>query len=258
MKIYSDGGLLGDGLCTLSALQYLIQKENKQGREPIVCFENKWLKDLMPKDLKYTTVDKFEENEVVDYKLSPTISWQFGIQDLHMIQGHFRSIKAPIPYIKDAKPRLEYPDIQVEKYDFIISPYSYSNGVAGLFGNNKFVLLKEWQFVVDYLQKNGYKIAIIWKDSTDGERIPNVPYIENKSLPEVCTYLSKVKKAVLSVDNGISHLVHCLEVPHLLLYPACLPSQWVTNANDNALVVQDWPINFSGQRIVDLIKSKFI
>jgi ADP-heptose:LPS heptosyltransferase len=70
--------------------------------------------------------------------------------------------------------------------------------------------------------------------------------------------LSKVKKAVLSVDNGISHLTHFIGVPHLLLYPQCLPDQWVNNPNKNAVSVKDEPVNFHGDRIIKLIEDNFL
>jgi hypothetical protein len=248
---------LGDTLCTLPILYYLIDKAHQENDEPKIYFHNKEVQKLIPKNIKYTNIENNFIDEEIDYNIHCFNIWNHNgpgpkFPNLHMMQAHFNMFNFSIPGTNNMKPKIEYPDLKVEEYDFLISPFCVTKV-------DKIIKLEVWEKVINYLKNNGYTVAIICKSKDEGEKVlENVNYIEGQPIEIVANYLKKVKKAIITIDNGISHLAHIIDVPHLLLYPAIWPIWWVNNLNQNAVVVQDSPRNFDENRIINLINEKIL
>lgn len=282
LNINVDTGLMGDAICALPALQYLIKQENEKGNIPNIHFANKHVKKLIPSHFKYNIIEPIEE---YDYVFNASKAWNAGIFNLHMMQAHFKANNLPVPTVENMKPEINithegFVKLTVgaklpedETFDFLISPFSRSDG-----NNNKLIPLDRWQKVIDYLNEKGYKVGVLCQtkdynyldidlnnkeiiselNDIDKEVFTGVTYVADKSFDVAAGYIKDVKIRVLSIDNGVSHLVHCVGSPHLLFYPFCLPKTWVTNTNKNAVVIQDHPINFTSDRMIEFIEKNFL
>jgi len=257
IRLYSDGDLLGDSLCCLPAIYTLAIKQNAQGGRTVLYCKNKEVQKLIPPEIPLEYGDG--EPAEYDHMINANNAWQAGVHTMHMMQAHFKYLELPIPEPANMKPELYFERRTMPlkyQFDYIISPYSWSDDK-----NNKLIPLENWKIVINYLHAKGYTIGVLGTShdyNNASVKFDNVKYIIQQNLSEVANYILNAKRAVLSIDNGISHLTHILGQKHLLFYPECLPEKWVKNFNDNAIVVRDQPVNFNAGLMIQILEAEKI
>ena len=172
---------------------------------------------------------------------------EFCSHATHMVQGYFKYAGLPIPTDFPTLPLNLETDDTIEPYDFLISAGSRSDHM-----NNKLWPYDRWQQVIDYLTAQGYRVAVLISARPEEHIFTGVDHIKGQPLKKVGGYIKTVKKAVLSIDNGISHFTRLIGSPHILLYPACLPETWV--GNPKASTIQSNPLNLTVDEVINLIR----
>jgi ADP-heptose:LPS heptosyltransferase len=245
VNIYLNTWLLGDTVCAINVIEELAKNNeiNLKLEKPQFSFFFESMNNVVLK----------ESLGSIDIELSPHQFFAEGDeQGYHMVQGYFKQAGLPMP--NDTRPHIVFnSNIQNKDmntiYEYIISPYSRSD-----LDNNKLWPYENWQKIINFLKGN--RIAL-FGTSEDEKVFTGVHYLFDKPLNDVCYVLSKVKKAVLSIDNGPSHIVHGIGAPHILLYPACLNKNWVTNSNSNAKIIRGEPKNITVDSVINLIKKHY-
>jgi ADP-heptose:LPS heptosyltransferase len=254
MIIININGLLGDALSTLPAIWAAAEKNE----HVYLASQNFEVSCLLPPSDKITHIKNLNEifgiNNLTNERIyildaSRNFNHHCGA-GIHMSQGHFKFLDLPLP-TEVPTVKLHIEPKEVESFDFIISMYSRSDD-----HNNKLWPLDRWAEIIDWLVSQGYSVATIGSGSHEEEILPNSPHhIHGRGLNEVANYLLTVKKALLSPDNGLSHFARILGVRHLLLYPTCLPSTWVSNPNENALMYRKAPLEITVEEVKEQINN---
>jgi ADP-heptose:LPS heptosyltransferase len=125
-----------------------------------------------------------------------------------------------------------------QEFDFIISPYTRSDS-----SNNKLWPYERWQALVDRLLPLG-TVCVLGAEG-DPQVFGGVTYLFDRPLREVCGHIANVRRLVLSLDNGISHIAHSLRVPHFMFYPVTHSPIWTENRNANAVRIVAPPLTVS-------------
>lgn len=275
MIIVNEAGLLGDSLCGFGLIEYIAKQEGMQGIPLYVLLRHKGVREIIPQTME-SNIKIINDLEDL-WDLHPGIlrhdflkldagkgmaaSYNPDGSNLHMLQSHFRVHNYPVP-TSVITPKLKwYYDwewqgdiddsgkVTCPVYDYIISPFSRSDD-----HNNKLWPYERWQEVINYLNSHNYTVAVLGVSKYDPRQLfTGVDYIFDYSLPQVCDLISHVRKAMLTIDNGISHLTHFLKKPHVLLYPSCLATEWVSNFNDNAIIHKDRPLDISVDKVIEMI-----
>lgn len=132
-------------------------------------------------------------------------------KNLHMIQAHFSYFGLGVPS-EIVKPELEFPDLDVPQYDYILAPFSRSLPDVQKWPQdnwNKLVdMMPDKTFVVFGNEKYD-KLDYVFSK-------PNVTHMYSKPLNEVMNVIKRVRYGVLSVVTGISHFCYPLDVPNVL------------------------------------------
>jgi ADP-heptose:LPS heptosyltransferase len=248
----NQNGLLGDALSCLPAIWEKVQHE-----KVYLVSRHSEVAHLLPTHTNLKIIDTMKDlyeipQEPVRYLHCVKNFDAHYSNGIHMAQGNYSFLDLPIPPEVPTVPlqvkRPNYANDFNQTYDFIISANSRSDSQ-----NNKLWPFERWQEIINWLLASGYTVAALTSGRKDEHYFNNLDGEANGlSLKEVGgIYIKQVKKAVISIDNGISHFTRMLGAPHILLYPQCLPRSWVNNPNSNCLILQKDPL----QLTVDEVKS---
>lgn len=246
--IKHEADLIGDCLCAFPAIL-----KKAESSELSLWIRNKHVQSLFKAPSHLTLLlDEPSGAEVrkFDQVFSPNLSTVFFERHAkeHMIQTYFHLLELPIP--QDIPP----PSVQFaptsDRYDFLISPYSYSGTLT------KEWPLGNWYPILDRLLKVG-SVGILGSGQGLYKNPPcpffqSVSYVYDRPLPEVATLISRAR-LVLTVDNGISHLTHAVGAPHILLYPIILPVCWVQNPRNNVAMIREDPARLNPDRVLNIL-----
>jgi hypothetical protein len=253
MIIFNNNGLVGDAVAALPAIWetanhqkvYLVSS-NKEVESLLFHHEN--IKIINEINNLFEIPDLTnQKNYVLDAGRNMA---QFCCQNKHMTQGYYSQLGLPIPNDVPICPLTTDSIDSVEVYDFIISASSRSDD-----RNNKLVPYDRWQIVINWLREQNYSVAVVMSNRPDEHKFDNCDNIVGQPLKKVGAYLRAAKQGFLGIDNGVQHLSRLLQVPSVQFYPVCLPLTWVKNTNPNALVVQNNPLNFTPEIMINYIKQ---
>jgi hypothetical protein len=247
MLIISDEDRIGDALSGLPFIYYMAESEQRLGRTVYLMFKNKEVLSLVPADILRTLRVIEELSEL--WSLVPRIGEQriahlyvrpchirYGTR-YHMMEVHF--INHGVYLERWEPPRLDFTtDDRIPTFDFVLSPYSRSD-----YRNAKVWPLERWQELVAEL--SSWSSVCVVGSGEDERVFENVTYFMDQPLRDVCGLLAKARRAVLTIDNGMSHLAHALRVPHFSIYPAALAPTWTTNLNANAYRIVAAPLTLT-------------
>lgn len=192
-----------------------------------------------------------------DYTLEVTSVFSKYVYTHHMRQGYYPFLDLDIPASVPAVDLNFAPDSNLG-YDLLISPFSMSDC-----DHNKKWFDDRWGELLQLLPAN-MRVCIVGSRSDEtsetaarvrlASKEARLDFVEQygRSLHDLMGIIKNARLA-LTLDNGISHAVSLLGVPHVLLYPACLPICWVTNPNSNALVHQEDPRNLQVDTVFKLL-----
>jgi len=151
----------------------------------------------------------------------------------------------------DIKMEVEYtPDATVPTYDIIIAPYKLNNSERNM--SEAF-----WGILIEELSKK-YSLCIIGSTKIPSDedllkiensitkfhdseyrRLNFTPYLKNTAyfmdqpLERVCQLLANVKRCMISVDSGPSHLMACIGKPHIELHHFDILLRNIPNSSKN-------------------------
>ena len=242
MIIYLETGLIGDSLATLPAVWEQVQNE-----KVFLKSQNKEVSSFLPSHMNLVHVDEIESAADITLNASHTFSRCIGNGE-HMSQGHFFFLGLPIP---QEVPTIEFalhPTKEAVGFDFLVAAGSNSDS-----NNNKKWPFENWQVVIDWLREQGYTVGSLSGGSEADPIFSNCVNIMGQSLHDVANEILNVKLAVLTVDNGISHLTRMLKAPHVLIYPQCLPLHFV--GNKDALTIRGEPLHIKIDDVENLINQ---
>jgi len=251
MIILNKNGLLGDALSTLPAIWQAINTHE----HVYLASEFPEVAHLLPEHPHLHHIETlYNLFKVPDLTNEPIRILDAGrnmaehcVSGFHMVQGHFKYLDFPIPTHGVPNVTLDIISTMDTPYDFIVSPYSRSDHE-----NNKLWPLDRWQVIIDWLREQNYSVAVVGSGRDDEPPFKNLSgEIIGYSLHDVAWQLKNVRKAVLSIDNGISHLTRIVESSHILLYPECLPTTWVSNPK--ALTLKCNPLHLAPENVKELI-----
>lgn len=252
-------GLCGDALSGLPAIRAMADKLLSHNEKLYVAHTNPEVLKLSPHQAAFISINEIQNLGAVENLdstridvMSASKSWSAGISSLHMAQAHFKYLGLKVPSMDELDESLEFEKLPVKSFDFIISPYSRSDHL-----NNKVWPYERWAVIINWLQEKGYKDIAVLRGNIKEEPavFKDVTYIDEQPLAVVCAYLANVKKGLLSCDNGISHMARILKIPHFLLYPECLPPQWV--ANPRAITLRGEPLYVMPEIVAAKIEQLF-
>jgi len=256
MIIISDMGLIGDALSGVSFIYDMANRESKQGRLLYLFARNKEILTLFTPDILNKIkimhhIDDFwntapQLGQQTIHVLDTTNGWHKCVMTHHMIQSHWAVAGYDIPPLQAVQLDYNTGD-DIPTYDFVISPYSRSDH-----NNNKLWPYDRWQSVINMLKDKNQSVCVTGSDE-DLKVFNGVDYFMGHSIRDVAGLLSKARKAVLSVDNGISHLTHFVGSPHFLIYPQCLPAKWVDNPN--AIKIHREPMQITTEEVKKVVAS---
>jgi hypothetical protein len=259
MLLLVNAGLLGDALCTLPAICMMADDLRTKGEKLFVVHTNQAVLNFIPQKFRdmFVTLGSLEHIGCVEnldttqiIVMSASKAWQAGINDLHMAQGHMRYLG--LPTIPPHMLNLEYEKWDVVPYDFLISPYSRSN-----YMNNKLWPYDRWQQVINWLNSKGMNVAVLGAGEDPAEVFTGVEYLFNCKLNIVASHIERVNKAILTIDNGISHLAAFLKAPHFGLMPQCLPPNWITDQGPNSVWLREEPLNITVDEVIAGIEKVY-
>lgn len=225
----------------IPALTYIRQQYGED--HLYVYWANGAVRDLM--SWQYKGLDQLPDTLQSQpvFKSSPVGAWHEYLGKLHMIQAHFALLKLPVP---NEIPRAEILiDRNVPEYDYVVSPWSRSNH-----DHNKEWFEDRWEQLFSQLDGT---IAVVGT-SDDPRPWKHVSYEYGWPLKAVAGILQRTRKAVITIDNGISHLAFHAGVneKHVQLYPACLPMGWVSFPG---AIIQAEPKDVTVEMMLDLVKQ---
>ena len=162
-------------------------------------------------------------------------------RDFHPSVGLFKLFDVKISE-EVLTPKINFKKQKVEKYDYVISPFTEDK--------NREWDLNNWNKVLPYLGK----VAII---GSIREPIPwtfdNVDYIYGESLDYVCSLLEEADK-IVTIDTGPSRLAHALNLgnKHYILCSCVVPLVWGTYPEAKKMygIPRDW----TSESVLDFIK----
>ena len=263
MKTIShNSGLVGDSLCALPAIW---EKAHTEGQVAL-WMDNQAVQHLLP--ASDAIVHLSEKPDTADYQMDVGPVFSKYVSTAHMSQGYYDQLGLPVPQsVPESPVRLrklnqirEAKDSMVAVLaapwvDVLISPFSRSDH-----NHNKKWFDDRWVIVVRHLIQLGHKVCVLGSAedrlSRTAKAIHHAGSVKPAAFVEVygeelshVLDLIRQAKMCLTIDNGISHCVAALQVPHLLLYPKCLPFPWVRNPNGNAHHIHDEPVNIKSSQV---------
>ena len=233
-------GLVGDSLCTLPVIDHL----SKQFPGAHLWMANNHVRQLIPETVNVVHVADRPNRSNYDRVFATNIGSAFmprhGLG--HMTAAYFWQLLG-----QDSREPVR-PSIRTQPaarhFDFVISPYSASGP------DSKQWPLDNWAPVIAELQRHG-SVCVVGS-SSGTYRNQSFSICENvfdAPLTEVADMLQQAR-AVITIDNGISHLAYAAGAKHFLLYPKILPLCWVRNP-DALVMVQEDPQKLPVKTVLD-------
>lgn len=221
--IHLESSAIGD---TIAWFPYIEEFRKKHKCNLIVStFHNDWFKNQYP-EIEFITPSTvvydlfamygigwfYNDNKSVDYDKSPI---DFKIHPL----GETSSSILGIPY-KETKAKIDIPDKerQIEEKYVIIAPHASSHAKYWMYPNG-------WQIIIDYLNKQGYKVLMIthellgdeWHDSKLGGTLTGVINKTGNYPIEDRMVDIKYADAFIGVGSGLSWLSWSIGTPTILI-----------------------------------------
>jgi len=140
------------------------------------------------------------------------------------------------------RPEIEF-EVRDEhpRYDFVISAISRANGV-------RMWPLDEWRALIPQLPGTVCMVGL----ESDGRPFEGIDYYYDHPLADVAAVLSKAG-VVITIDNGISRLMHAVGGKHLLLCSNAVQLNW--GGYPEAHILYGPPKEFGVQNVLDKVRS---
>jgi len=238
--IIAHADLVGDSIAMLPAIQEL---RRRWDGDVYLHMPNRWVRDLIP--ASYGFKDLFAlplgSSKAKVMRSSPWDACDAYIRTLHMTQAHFAIFGLPVPS-EPVRAEIEVDDT-APVFDYVLSPWSRSD-----IDHNKAWWDDRWAKVVDALDGS---IAVVGGIEDPQPWLAHYEY--GKDLRYVAGLLRNARKAVITIDNGMSHLAfHAGCTKHVLLYPECLPPWWVGNPKALAGIIRQ-PKHLTPEAVLALV-----
>jgi ADP-heptose:LPS heptosyltransferase len=246
---------IGDCLYSFPAIIELAKQNN--GLYIQMYHEGMW--ELLPKE-KYN-IKKL--NDLEHERIPHLSTWPVKIIDawtnepphiftgMHASQGYFDLLGLPVPP-EIPIVEIEYPEIKLDDsmiYDYIFAPFSISDD-----GHKEWRPYSQWEVLAEKLQPA--KIAIFAnKEQPQFMQKDYIDWLVNIDLKLVCNIIKNVKKCVVTIDSGPSHLTHGVGANHVLIYPHVTPPNWAKNPRNNSIQVQANVRDLSVDRVLEAINK---
>ena len=239
-KIYANLGLIGDCLAAMP----FVYEQTLLDNVTVGPNLNSWVAEGINFSIAQ---DETLLPGACNYKLEANHSFQYccGTNPMtHMIQGHYAVNNLPMPSIPlTFKVPLKQEKCHLQP-GIAIAPFSISDHQ-----NNKLWPYDRWLELTQQLPEPIYVLGSS-KDDFSWIQDSNLIAVIDKPMSFITDLLSQ-SKLLVSIDTGISHLAHLLEMRnHALLYPKCLPSKFVVNPYSS--YIQDWPLNVTVNQMLAL------
>lgn len=245
--LLSDVPLIGDCLGTIPAVIALAQTVDKL---VLVPHPARWdLAEMIPQKHGIQLGGLHSANIDYTIRVGPddTEAYFYAHENkLHMTAAHHHFLGLPTPPAP-VRPELEFPDIAVPRYDYILSPFSRSLPEEQLWPAWK------WAQLVGMLPKK--KFAFFGNPQYDipGQSLvwhmlmvhKNVQPEFGRPLAELANIMQKSGPCI-SVTNGISHLSFALGTGNILLFGQDTP--W--GKNPDATIIQGLVPDISVEQVL--------
>ena len=201
-------GLIGDFLGVVPVIIELSKHDElhlKIHPEAEVIFQ------LIPK--KYNIKLQQKEAALYDKVVELDISKAFTIShenNYYMSQSHFAYLGLPVP-AEPVKAELEVPVLEVPVFDYVLAPFSRSLPPEQRWPQ------EQWQRVTALLPDCSFYIIGHGRDERNFVSGGNVTEMYNEPLEQVINVLKNLRRGLISVVSGPSHLAFHLGVKNYLL-----------------------------------------
>ena len=214
MILYNDIGLIGDFVGTIPAMIELSKTLKEDDTLVVVPHEEIYeIFDMIPSKYKITRLptESYDQTKIKEFNLTKAFGFATQHGNLHMIQSHYHFVGLPVPK-NIPRPELEFLDIDVPIYDYVIAPFGRS-----LPDNQRWQKEKWYQLVTSLPDKKFAFFGNPHYDFTDYLVAPNVTPEFGRPFVEVANIMTKSKNGLISVVTGPSHLSYALNVKNYLL-----------------------------------------
>lgn len=198
---------------------------------------------MIPK--KYNIKLQDRDDDFYDLVLTMDISRAFTISsenNYYMSQAHFAFLGLDVPETP-LKAELEFEEISMIAYDYIIAPFSRSLPASQCWSK------EEWQRLVELMPESTFCIIGHARDPRNYIIGNNVSEMYNEPLVKVINLLKRAKRGLISVVSGPSHLSFHLGVKNYLLSNQNM--RW--GNNPDAIRIEDYIPDLKAERVLELL-----
>ena len=237
-----NDGLIGDFLGVIPVVIDLSKRDELQVK---IHPEATTIFSMIPK--KYNIKLQEREDDFYDVILKMDISRAFTISsenNYYMSQAHFAFLGLEVPETP-LKAELEFDEIEMFTYDYIIAPFSRSLPASQCWSK------EEWQRLVELMPESTFCIIGHERDPRNYIRGDNVSEMYNEPLVKVVNLLKSVKRGLISVVSGPSHLSFHLGVKNYLLSNQNM--KW--GNNPEAIRIEDHIPDLKAERVMELLRT---
>lgn len=241
LLIWNDG-LIGDFLGVIPVIIDLSKRDELHVK---IHPEATTIFSMIPK--KYNIKLQEREDTFYDIILKMDISRAFTIsseKNYYMSQAHFAFLGLQVPE-PPLKAELEFEEIRMFAYDYIIAPFSRSLPA------NQCWQREEWQRLVELMPESTFCIIGHERDPKNYVLGPNVSEMYNEPLVKVINLMKSAKQGLISVVSGPSHLSFHLGVKNYLLSNQNM--KW--GNNPEAIRLEDYIPELKAERVVELLRG---
>jgi len=162
----------------------------------------------------------------------------------YMSQAHFAYFDLHVP--KPApRAELEFELTEEPVYDYIIAPFSRSLPPEQLWKQTN------WQKLVDMMPESSFCIIGHARDERNFITGPNITEMYNESLLKVMGTFKKLRKGVISIVSGPSHIAFHLGVKNYLLTNQ--PEAW--GNNPDAIKICDYIPELKANKVAEVLRK---
>jgi ADP-heptose:LPS heptosyltransferase len=236
-----NDGLIGDFLGVIPVVIDLSKRDELQMK---IHPEASTVFSMIPK--KYNIKLQEREDAFYDVILQMDISRAFTISsenNYYMSQAHFAFLGLDVPETP-LKAELEFEEIGMEAYDYIIAPFSRS-----LPANQRWPM-EEWQRLVELMPESTFCIIGHEREPRNFIMGPNVSEMYNEPLVKVINLLKSAKRGMISVVSGPSHLCFHLGVKNYLLTNQDM--KW--GINPEAITIENYIPELKAEKVIEILQ----
>lgn len=234
---YADG-LIGD---FLGVIPVMIELSRQDELHVSIHTEAKHLFELLPK--KYGIKLQEKETDLYNRVLELDTSRAFTLsheRNYYMSQSYFACLNLNVP-AEPPKAELEFEQAAMPYFDYIIAPFSRSLPPQQRWPQ------EQWQRLTDLMPEHLFCIIGHHSDPKDFITGNNVTAIYGRSIPEVISLFKNVKRGLISVVSGPSHLAFHLNTRNYLL-----TNQNMTWGNNpDALAIRDYIPDLKAEQLIE-------